>query len=72
MLIVPTPSSSNVGCGEARTASFARTRLISRPRRFAAFSTSYVRWVAMAETMTNADRRLNSYVKSRRYQWRVQ
>jgi formylglycine-generating enzyme required for sulfatase activity len=46
---------SDVGCGEERTASFARIRPVARPMRFAALSTSYRRWVAMAETLINAE-----------------
>jgi hypothetical protein len=56
MVIVPTPLSSNVGWGEERTASFARTHRVTQPMRFVALSTSYVRGVAMAETLTNASK----------------
>ncbi len=52
-VIVPTKSSSNVGCGEERTASFAGIRHVSRQMRFATLSTSYGRFVAMAGTMIN-------------------
>jgi hypothetical protein len=55
MVIVPTQMSSNVGCGEERTASLARTCPVARLMYFEALSTSYGRWVAMAKTMTHAE-----------------